>query len=281
MKKSLLLLLFLVLLVGCSSNRTVPSIRFPYEWPGTPGFGGDIDRQKIPEPSGICFHPSRKTLFVVSDEGWLYEITTDGAPIFNQRIPGDLEAVAINPQTGLVYIVIEGEDIILEYDPDQRQVTRRFPVKREFSGHPNFLQKQVGQYDNGLESLAFVPDESHPEGGTFYAGNQWDPPCILEIEVPLKSGRNREAEASIIRVLPFRIDDPSAMIYDEQTGLLHIVSDADNILVEITLNGKLVKEYAFPGDNQEGLAWDDRGYLYIAQDSGGIIKIKDLRKKQI
>lgn len=280
MKKSLVLLAFLVFLFSCSSDRYAPTIRFPYKWPGTPGFGGNIDQQNIPEPSGLCFHPQRKTLFVVSDEGWLYEITTDGAPIFSQRIPGDLEAIAINPKTGLVYIVIEGDDVILEYDPDRREVTRIFPVNRAFNGNPNFLQKQVEEYDNGLESLAFVPDEKHPEGGTFYAGNQWDPPCIVEIEVPLKSSQAREAEARIIRVLPFQIDDPAAMIYDEETRLLHIVSDADNILVEITLDGKLVKEYAFPGDNQEGLAWDNLGYLYIAQDSGGIIKIQDLRKKR-
>jgi len=28
------------------------------------------------------------------------------------------------------------------------------------------------------------------------------------------------------------------------------------------------KGYAFLGDNQEGLARDDEGYLYIAQDTG-------------
>ena len=74
------------------------------------------------------------------------------------------------------------------------------------------------------------------------------------------------------------MDDPSAMYYDSETGLLNVVSDADNILVEITLEGKLINEYAFLGDNQEGIAWDEEGYLYIAQDSGGIIKVKDLRK---
>ncbi len=67
------------------------------------------------------------------------------------------------------------------------------------------------------------------------------------------------------------------MYYDSKTGHLNVVSDADNILVEITLEGKLVKEYAFPGDNQEGIARDDEGYLYIAQGEGGIIKVKDLR----
>jgi uncharacterized protein YjiK len=59
--------------------------------------------------------------------------------------------------------------------------------------------------------------------------------------------------------------------------LLNVVSDADNILVEITLEGKIVREYAFLGDTQEGIARDDEGYLYIAQDLGRVLKVKDLR----
>lgn len=275
--KKLVLVSALILLNCCSAEIYSPTIRFPYEWLGTPGYGGNIDRQNITEPSGICFHPLRKTLFVVSDEGELFEIQKDGSPIFSMKIPGDLEDITVNPHSGLLYIVIEGEDVILEFDPEKREVTRRFPVNRAYGGNPNFLQKQEEAYDNGLESLAFVPDRNHPEGGTFFAGNQWDPPCILEILVPLKSNKAQVAEARILRVLPFKMDDPAAMYYDSETGCLNVVSDADNILVEITLYGKLVREYAFLGDNQEGLARDDEGYLYIAQDSGGIIKVRDLR----
>lgn len=100
----------------------------------------------------------------------------------------------------------------------------------------------------------------------------------MEVLVPLKSSQAETAEARILRVLPFEMDDPSGMYYDTKTGLLNVVSDTDNILVELTLDGKLVKKYVFLGDYQEGLAKDDEGYLYIAQDSGGIIKVKDLRK---
>jgi uncharacterized protein YjiK len=67
------------------------------------------------------------------------------------------------------------------------------------------------------------------------------------------------------------------MYYDRRSGLMNVVDDADNILVEITLEGKILREYAFLGDRQEGIARDDEGYLYIAQDSGGILKVKDLR----
>lgn len=277
MKTKLFLLISLVFVISCSSTNYSPSIRFPYEWLDVQGFGGDIDQQNFVEPSGICFHPQRKTLFVVSDEGEIAEIETDGTPVFNLKIPGDLEGVTVNPQSGLLYIVCEGRDVILEFDPDKKEVIRKFPMNREFEGDPNFLQKQEGGYDNGIESIAFVSDENHPEGGTFYIGNQWDPSCIMEVLVPLKSSQTETAEARIIRVLPFKMDDPAAMYYDSKTRLLNVVSDADNILVEITLEGKLVNEYAFLGDNQEGITLDDKGYLYIAQDEGGIIKVKDLR----
>ena len=277
MKIKVFFLSIMMVLQACSSEKYSPTIRFPYEWLGAPGFGGDIDRQSIIEPSDICFHPLRETLFVVSDEGDIFEIKTDGSPVSQVKIPGDLEGVTVNPQSGLLYIMAEGEDILLEFDPEEKEVVRRFPVNRTFRDDPNFLQKQEEGHDNGIESIAFVCNESHPEGGTFYMGNQWDPPCIMEVLVPLRTTQSEVAEARIIRVLPFEMNDPSAMFYDQKTGLLNIVSDADNILVEITLEGKLIKEYAFLGDKQEGITKDKEGYLYFVQDSGGIIKVKDLR----
>jgi uncharacterized protein YjiK len=279
MKKNLALWLLLSVILYCSTPKYAPSIRFPYQWLDVQGFGGNIDEQQLAEPSGICYHPLKKTLFVVSDDGVIAEMKTDGTPIFKQSLRGDLEGVAVNPETGLLYVAVEADDVILEFDPDKRDVTRRFPINREYKGDPNFLQRQVNTYDNGIECITFVPDSNHPEGGTFYVGNQWDPPMIMEVYVPLKSSRAAEAEALIIRVLPFKMDDPAAIYYDSKTKHLNIVDDADNILVEITLDGRLVKQYAFLGDNQEGLARDDDGYLYIAQDTGGIIKVKDLRQR--
>jgi uncharacterized protein YjiK len=279
MKKAALLILSTLFFGFCGQPKYSPTIRFPYLWLDVQGYGGDIDKQHILEPSGICYHAQRKTLFVVSDEGFVAEIHKDGTPQANWKVKGDLEGITLNPQTGLLYIAVEGDDVILEFDPDRGEVKRRFPINREFRGDPNFLQKQTDRYDNGIESIVFMPDDKHPEGGTFYVGNQWDPPMIMEVLVPLRSSRAAEAEARIIRVLPFKMDDPAGMYYDFQTKRLNVVSDADNILAEITLDGRLVKEYAFLGDNQEGICRDEEGNLYIAQDSGGILKVKDLRKQ--
>lgn len=270
-------LVILIFLSACSPDKHAPTIRFPYQWLDEPGYGGNIDQQGLPEPSGICFHPTRKTLFVVSDEGEIAEIEKDGTPVFRLKIPGDLEGVTVNPKSGLLYLVKEGDDVILEFDPDKREITRSFPLNRAYRGDPDYIEKRTEAFDNGIESIAFVEDTKHPEGGTFYIGNQWDPPCIMQVLIPLESIPEKTAEAQILRVLPLKLDDPAALYYDPQTKLLNVVDDADNILVEVTLNGRIVREYAFPGDEQEGIARDDEGYLYIAQDLGKIIKIKDLR----
>ncbi|MGD9346290.1 MAG: SdiA-regulated domain-containing protein [Candidatus Aminicenantes bacterium] len=272
-----IILVILVFFSACSTNKNAPTIRFPYLWLGEPGYGGCIDQEEFCEPSGICFHPIRKTLFVVSDEGEITEIETDGTPLFRMKIAGDLEGVTVNPETGFLYLIKEGEDIILELDPDKRQILRSFPLNRSYHDNPCFLEKQEDRFDNGIESIEFVENTSHPEGGTFYIGNQWDPPCVMEVLIPIKTSRKKTEEALILRVLPLEINDPAALFFDPKTGLLNVVSDADNILVEISLDGKIVREYAFLGDEQEGIARDDDGYLYIAQDRGGILKVKDLR----
>ncbi len=266
---------------ACSLGKSAPTIAFPCEWRERRGFApaADFDRQDIPDPSGICLHPSRKTFFIVSDKGFVYEVKQDGTPVDSIGVPGDLEDITVDPSSGLLYIIVEGDDVILEYDPEKRHVTRRFPVNREYGRNSLFLQKQVDSRDEGIESLVFVPNPSHPEGGTFYAGNQEDPPCLMEISVPLRSSRAGEAEASILRVLPIQMRDPSALHYDSSNKLLYVVSDSDNLFLEMNLDGRLFKEYAFPGNDQEGIAWDDQGYIYICQDSGGIIKLKDLRRR--
>ena len=46
------------------------------------------------------------------------------------------------------------------------------------------------------------------------------------------------------------------------------------MILHLTRSGQVVSASAFPGDNQEGIAFDADGYVYIAQDSGGVLKVK-------
>jgi len=266
-------------LFSCGKSDPPSDILFPCEWPGSPGFlpVTNIDRSNLNGPSGICYHPGRKTLFAVGDRGDVLEMRPDGTPVSRGRLRGDLEDITVDPATGLLYVVLEGDDVIVEVDPEGFLPIRRFPVDRSFQGDPAFLRKQTRRYDNGLEALVFVPDAAHPEGGSFYAGNQEDPDCVVELFVPLKSGRGAEAPARIARILTTGLPDPAAIFFDPRTRLLNVVSDAPNILSEITPAGRVVRQFAFPGNDQEGACLDEEGHLYIAQDCGGILKLKDKR----
>lgn len=270
----LLVVFLLAIFGGCAIpiKRVEPlSILFPYQWVG------NIDQANFTEPSGIVFHPQRGTLFVVGDEGDICEIQKDGTVVKQKRVRHvDFEGITSDPSTGLLYIALEGEEKIIEIDPEDFRVLREFAIERTFQGA--VVLKAGG---SGIEALTFVPDLNHPEGGTFYVANQGfelddkeDPPAIFEVDVPLRSGSAGDTIAKIIRYFSIGVIDLSGLHYDRVSDRLYVISDATNIFFEITRTGKVMKSYAFPGDNQEGITVDEEGFLYITQDSGGIIKVK-------
>lgn len=258
------------------ANPTDPlSILFPHQWIG------DIDQIGFPEPSGIVFHEGRGTLFVVSDEGEVCEMKTDGTPVKEAQLrmewpSSDFEGITYDPATGLLYIAVETVEEILEVDPDDLKIVRQFNIERSFQG-----KLLMNAEDNGIEAITFVPNPNHPHGGTFYVANQSftldnedDVSAIFELEVPLRDKGAQGGRAKILRWFSLGVTDLSALNYDRATEHLYVLSDANNVLLEITRDGEILRSWAFPGDNQEGLGMDNEGHLYIAQDSGGIIKIK-------
>jgi hypothetical protein len=257
---------------GCSGPVTDPArVVLPYEWVG------QIDETGFNEPSGIVWHPDRGTLFVVGDEGELAEFTTDGERLQYRKLDTsrDLEGITVNPATGLLYVAVEGEERIIEVDPGNLAPRREFQLPREQDGVVLF--REGGQ---GIESVTFVPDVEQPGGGTLFVGNQTfedvadgDQSFVVQVELP------RTSDGTDVRILSwFHVDfiDIGAMTWDRSTGHLLVVGDALNVIMECTTSGKVIRIRALTGDNQEGLALDGEGMMYIAQDSGGIIKFRPL-----
>jgi DNA-binding beta-propeller fold protein YncE len=259
-----------------SEKLDVLNILFPYQWVG------NIDQVNFNEPSGIVFHPWRGTLFVVGDEGDICEIQRDGTFVKQKRIrQADFEGITCDPATGLLYIAVEGEERVVEIDPEDFRVLREFSIDRTFQG--KMVLKAGGA---GIEAMTFVPDSHHPDGGTFYVANQGfdlnsteDPSAIFEIEIPLKSDSAGDSTAKIVRFFTLGVIDLSGLHYDRVNDRLYVISDATNTFFEITKAGHIVRSYAFPGDNQEGITVDEEGFVYIAQDSGGIIKLQWNRER--
>ena len=233
-----------------------------------------IRQAALPEASGIVYHAGRDTLFAVGDEGVIAEINLAGDIVHRRQVrSADFEGITVNPATGWLYVVVEGEDAIVEVDPETLTAQRTFAIERAFAGE--LLLNPGG---NGLEAITFVPDEAHPEGGTFFVANQsldgtesW----VLEVEAPLMgeaplTGDGRTA--AIRRFFYLDWPDLSGLRYDGRH--LFVISDKMNQLIEITREGDVIETYALPGDDQEGITVDADGNWYIAQDSGSIMKAR-------
>lgn len=231
----------------------------------------------FPSPSGVTYHPPRKTLFLVNDDGYLGEFRTDGTLVQSRHLLfQDFEAITCDPGTGLLYIAIEGRDDVLEVDPEGLAMRREYDLPRVFAGRK--LYELGGE---GIEGLAFVPNPAHPEGGTFFAANRSahpkdleDPPLVFEVELPLSSTSTGKLEGKMLRYKRLDLIELSGLHYDAKKGRLYALADKTNRIAELSLDGEILALYSFEAQDPEGIAFDAEGFLYIAQDSGGVLKLR-------
>lgn len=211
----------------------------------------------------------------MGDEGNVCEMTTDGKLIKTRNLSDggkvDLEGITIHTSTGLLYVAVEGKDMILEIDPETLDVTREFPIDRIFKGR--ILIAAGGQ---GIEGITFVPGA---DGNMFYISNQSfdlenedDPSIIMKVRLPLSTAVEGSSDAIIVDYFSPGIIDISDIYYDSRSGTIVAISDAENVIFEMKRDGTLLHARPMPGKDQEGIAVDSDGNLYIAQDSGQIIK---------
>jgi len=240
---------------------------------------GVLELRSVREPSGVCYHSGRKTLFVVDDSGVICECTTAGEIVRQKHLGNlDFEGITHDPATGWLYVAVEGPDSILEVHPETLEARREFAVPRSVNGRT--LLKEGGQ---GLEAIAFVPDPLHPHGGTFLVANQGmnlqkksqDVSGIFEVEAPVRAeGKAQPDGARIVRFFLPELTDIAGLWYDSAQDIVYAVSDSEDRVVAFTRTGRRLQSWSLPGVNQEGIAVDANGCMYIAQDSGGVLKLK-------
>ena len=271
-----LLVYFLVRMEQSATEQTAESrpIPLPYNWIG------NITKGQIAEPSGITYHPVRRSLFVADDSGSVHEINLHGVFIQAKGLNElDIEGITMNPRTGLLYAAVEDDETIIELEPQTLTIQRKFRIIRDFKGE--LLLKKGGM---GIEAITFVPNAEHPEGGTFWVGNQSfslkakaEPSVVCEVVAPLRTATAAVSEAAIINAYKMNFIDISGLTYDPQDDVLVLISDTTNLLVEMDREGTILSKYLLPGDDQEGVTLDGLGYMYIAQENGAIIKLGDRR----
>lgn len=238
----------------------------------------------MPEASGITYASDSNTFYVVSDKGDIAQMDTEGAIIQKNNLENaNFEGITRDVNTGMLYIVIEGKDRILQVDPNTLQSLGEFTVSRKLDG-----DKVVSGGKQGFEGITFVPDAQHPEGGTFFVVNQAtpdqkkpEPSVLLHIELPLRTAsRNntKEMKGKILGVLPMPFSDLSGVHYDEHSQKLYVLSDMDQHIIILSKNGREEKRMRVEGDNIEGITHDGERNIVIVEDhpdSGHMLILKE------
>ena len=226
------------------------------------------------------FSTKRGTLFVVDDEGHICELLTDGTLLQQGHVAKtDLEGITINQASGLLYVIDEKSGAILELDPNRLEAQRRFIIKTA----PGYYDPAGYNNNRGFEAITFIANPAQPSGGSFFLASQGrssdsdkDLASVYEIAVPTLSITNADQSAdqraTIIRSFTLDISDLSGLHHDDNTGLLHLISDEHDRLILLTSDGAEQASHTLPGKNQKGITLDAEGYVYIAEDSGDIIK---------
>lgn len=226
--------------------------------------------EALAEPSGIVYHQQRGTLFVCGDEGDVAEVSVSGRLIKIRNIGGDLEAITTDPATGLIYVVREGHDIIFELKPGDFEITRRFTIDRSYQGNANFLQRG----GDGIEGLTFVADADHAEGGRFFAVNQFDPPVLIELQVPLRTAKGKFETATIVKAYDVASAPLSGVYWSARMGTFWVISALWKAVYVLDQRGKHLRTVRIPGLMQEGIAPLPDGSFAIAQDTGSLLRWK-------
>ncbi len=218
----------------------------------------------IPEASGICYAKNSDTLYVANDEGKVYEIDTDGKILREKRLGKyDLEGVACDDKNNKLLFAVEKQDNILVVNQKTLKVQKEIDIKREFKD----IQVLKKDKKNGLEGIA-ITDEG------IYLSNQskkrWPK---SDSSVLIKINSIDKKKVTIREIVDHGYIDIAGLSFHK--GYLYMVSDYDNLLIKYDLkNNKTIWKKALPDFACEGVAFDDVGNIYFADDAGKIYKYR-------
>ena len=250
----LLLLLSLLLFTACEKDRKKDHVI-----------------AKVPEASGICYYAKTGTLFAVSDRGRIYELSRDGKILRNRNIGKyDLEGIACDPQNNRLLCIDEGNDNILIVDTKTLHLQKEVSVKRSFHNKKILVKDK----EHGLEGITIAPS------GNIYLANQshrFYPDKDPSVIVVVKDLAHQKTP--IFSIIDPRIKDISGLAYTKNG--LYMVSDTNNKIYRYNLTTRKRDFFAkLPKFAQEGITFDQNGYIYFADDNGHILKYRAKRFKK-
>ena len=193
----------------------------------------------IPEPSDLCFSFDKKSIFMVSDEGLLFETDKNGTIIRKANFEGvDCEAVFADEK--FVYVVEETTREIKVFD--LKDLTLEKTISLPYSGGRN----------KGYEAFTFNRSKNK-----YIVLTEKDPVYLFELDLEFKVINKIKLE-KIAR-------DISAATY--HNNFLWLLSDEDNTVFKLNPNNyEVLKKWKIKVLNPEGISFDENGNMLILSD---------------
>ncbi len=213
---------------------------------------------KIPEASGISYCSSDDTLVVANDEGSYYEISRKGKTVQKIKLGKyDLEGVVCE-DTQMIFALENKGLLIVDRESGEK---KKVILNTMYDGKklPLFNKK------SGVEGIAKV-------GNTVYLAKQ--------------SNKKKKSFIAVVKLTPYpsrivdviehHVADTAGLTYHD--GYLYMVSDKEDLLIKYDIDKKKsVQKVKLEQGAWEGIAFDNKGFVYLADDDGRVLKYKKKR----
>lgn len=204
---------------------------------------------KIPEASGICFLKESHELIVVNDEGWIYRLKTDGTIIKKKHL-GDYDLEGVTTYKDRLLIAVEDKHAIFVVNKKSFKIVKKVKIKK----HKDVKKSKK----SGIEAITVLD-------GEIYISQQ--------NSVIFKINGIENKKAKITKIYKHGYKDIAGLT--SKNGVLYMTSDKKNLLIKYDIkNAKTLQKIKLPKSAQEGICFDDKNNIYIADDNGRILKYK-------
>ncbi|WP_321314146.1 SdiA-regulated domain-containing protein [Halarcobacter sp.] len=224
---------------------------------------------KIPEASGICYSVISDSLFVVNDEGTLYELSKNGKVLRKKKLGKyDLEAIEVDEKNALLLLINEKKDSILVVEKKSFDIVKKIKIDRKYKG-----KKVLKKGGNGIEGLALFNNKLYASNQSKKKYPKEDSSIIVILDYDLEAKKLK-----IKDIIDPKLTDISGLTFNG--NILYMISDKNSQIISYNVEkSKVIKKYNLPKKYaQEGITFDKKGNLYIADDNGKILKIKNYLK---
>jgi len=210
---------------------------------------------KIPEASGIAYCIDSDTLIIANDEGYYYEIDREGKILKRTKLGNyDLEGVICDKKE--MIFAIENKGILI--------VEKKRPHKKKIDLDTTYQGKKLPLFNKkaGIEGIAKIDDRLYLSKQSNKKKNSF----IAVVQLTSSS-------AKIIDMIEHSVADTSGLTYHE--GYLYLLSDTKDLLVKYDLEKrKKIQKVKLRKGAWEGIAFDDEGFVYLADDDGQVLRYK-------